>query len=261
MSWFQNLQAASFRGVPFGVLTSDGRFGRRLAVHEYPYRDKPYVEDLGRATRRIGITGFLIESSLIYGGGEVIAQREQMIAAAETSGPGKLVHPTLGELQVSCESLAVNERWEQGRFFELGFSFYEAGERVFPTITGDTGSATDAAADDADDAAASDFSTRSDTDLLDGAAVGDQAGATTQAWAASIAAQGRDATSTLSLASLLQGSFGRFAAGRNVGGFGSALPGSTAGTINDLVALAAGRQSALSNSLEQLTSAVGDLGL
>ncbi len=41
MSWSDQLLPASFRGVPFGVLGSRSRFGRRLAVHEYPYRDRP----------------------------------------------------------------------------------------------------------------------------------------------------------------------------------------------------------------------------
>ena len=51
-SWPQMLNQASFRGVPFAVYGGDARFGRRLALHEYPGRDKPYIEDMGRSTRR-----------------------------------------------------------------------------------------------------------------------------------------------------------------------------------------------------------------
>ena len=66
-SWFKQLNPASFRGVRFGVLGADGRFGRRLAEHDYPNRDKPYMEDMGRSARRINMVGFLVEDSLVYG--------------------------------------------------------------------------------------------------------------------------------------------------------------------------------------------------
>lgn len=123
--WFDQLQQASFRGVPFGVLGSDGKFGRRVALHQYPNRDKPYVEDMGRSTRKISLTGFLIENSLVYGGGGVLSQRDAMVAAAETAGKGTLVHPTLGQLQVNVPDggLTVSEKWDQGRYFEIGFTF------------------------------------------------------------------------------------------------------------------------------------------
>jgi prophage DNA circulation protein len=39
------LQPASYRGIPFGVFGGQARFGRRNALHEYPFRDVPWVED------------------------------------------------------------------------------------------------------------------------------------------------------------------------------------------------------------------------
>ncbi|WP_374707575.1 DNA circularization N-terminal domain-containing protein, partial [uncultured Deefgea sp.] len=39
MAWREQLQPASFRGVPFYVYTSSGEVGRRNVVHEYPLRD------------------------------------------------------------------------------------------------------------------------------------------------------------------------------------------------------------------------------
>ncbi|HUB49054.1 MAG TPA: DNA circularization N-terminal domain-containing protein [Acetobacteraceae bacterium] len=58
--WAANLQPASSRGVPFAVEVDTYRGGRRIVLHEYPYRDDPWPEDTGRATRRITITGFLL---------------------------------------------------------------------------------------------------------------------------------------------------------------------------------------------------------
>jgi prophage DNA circulation protein len=144
-TWTDTLNRATFRGVPFAVYGGDARFGRRLAVHEYPGRDKPYVEDLGRSTRRIRMTGFLVTDSVIYGGGNVLAQRDALVAAAEAPGAGALTHPTLGALKVSVpdQGLSVIERWDMGRYFGISFTFIESGDRVFPTITTATGSLLD----------------------------------------------------------------------------------------------------------------------
>ncbi|ATW22312.1 hypothetical protein BJP44_04115 [Candidatus Williamhamiltonella defendens] len=50
------------------------------------------------------VKGFLVEDSVIYGGGAVIDQRSNLIAACETAGAGTLIHPTYGELTVSIPS-------------------------------------------------------------------------------------------------------------------------------------------------------------
>lgn len=217
-TWVLQLQQASFRGVPFGVLKADGSFGRRVAIHEYPFRDKPYVEDLGRATRRITILGFLVSNSLIYGGGDVKAQREKMIGAAETKDAGALVHPTLGQLNVSLLNVAITEKWDAEHYFECVFTFVESGERVFPSIATATGDATLAAAGVADAGASADFLSSAVGDLAYGASVVDQVVSTSLKWAAPALALVRDATNLSHLASVLPGTFGRYFGGANIGG-------------------------------------------
>ena len=132
--WYETLQPASFRGVSFAVLSGQSNFGRQTALHEYPYRDMPWVEDLGRGTRKFTLQGFLVENSLVYGGGEVIAQRNNLIAACETAGAGTLIHPTYGELTVSIPAggLQITEQWNGGRCFEFTLSVIESGVKVFP---------------------------------------------------------------------------------------------------------------------------------
>lgn len=131
--WSENLHAASFRGVPFAVERGDGTFGRRQAVHEYPYRDSVWVEDMGRATRRITLNGFILQSSRVYKASDVMTQRNSLIAAAEMAGPGTLVHPTLGELTVSVPDggLRVQESAENGRVFHFTLTVIESGLKVF----------------------------------------------------------------------------------------------------------------------------------
>ncbi|PHM64230.1 tail protein [Xenorhabdus stockiae] len=131
--WAEHLHPASFRGVPFAVVSGESVFGRRQAVHEYPYRDTAWLEDLGRATRRITLRGFIIQNSAVYHAPDVITQRKNLVAACETGSTGTLVHPTLGELTVSVteSGLRMNESKEFGRVFEFTLTVIESGLKVF----------------------------------------------------------------------------------------------------------------------------------
>ena len=272
MSWFDQLQQASFRGVPFGVFGSDGRFGRRVAVHEYPNRDKPYIEDLGRSTRRISLTGFLIENSLVYGGGDALSQRDAMVAAAEAAGAGTLVHPTLGELQVSVPDggLSVVERWDQGRYFEIGFTFIESGERQFPSASTTTPDALNSLAGSLDLSAAQDFVsslTRSVNlglgivqgalslgSAVVGSVVGTVAGLVSLAGTAA-----RDATSLFNLASLLTGNYGRYVNANVSSAFAGGQTSGAGITVATLEAEGAQDRAAVAAASSALSAAASSL--
>lgn len=142
MTWREELLPASFRGVPFEVEGDSGSFGRRVQVHEYPQRDKPWTEDLGRATRAFEITAFLI-------GPDYLQQRDDFIAALETEGPGLLVHPWYGELTVNVKDLArVTHSRLNGGMCEISLSFVEAGELEFPAAADSLGAQALVAADE-----------------------------------------------------------------------------------------------------------------
>jgi len=131
-NWSEHLHPASFRGVPFAVETGEGTFGRRQAVHEYPYRDTAMIEDIGRSVRKLTLHGFIVQDSLLYSASDVMTQRDFLVAACETLGPGTLVHPTLGELTVSIPDggLQISESIA-GRVFEFTLTVIESGLKVF----------------------------------------------------------------------------------------------------------------------------------
>ena len=52
MPWRDNLLSASFRGIPFKVLDTTTQVGRRNVLHQFPFKDVPYVEDLGKNWNR-----------------------------------------------------------------------------------------------------------------------------------------------------------------------------------------------------------------
>lgn len=276
MSWQDELQQASFRGVPFGVLGGEGRFGRRIASHEYPMRDKPYIEDMGRSTRRFNITGFLIENSVVYGGGSVIAQRDAMVAAAEAAGPGTLVHPTYGELTVSISDggLGITERMELGRVFEISFSFIESGDRVFPNVTSATVSLLDSLADALDLSSALDFVKKMTATVnlglgivhgvlsLGHAIVGTVVGVVA-GFQVLVGQASRDATSLANMASLLTGNFGRYVNANVSSAFQSSKgsSGATPVTIATLTAQGAQDRAAVATASDQLTATAAALDL
>lgn len=147
------LRPASFRGVPFQVDASEPSFGRRVQVHEYPQRDKPYVEDLGRGTRDIPIIGFVV-------GEDYIAQAQALIGALEEAGPGTLSHPWLGEMRVSLRELArvsFNRELGQARIQML---FVESGELTFPSSEASTQAAARKAASKLEAASVQSFAER-----------------------------------------------------------------------------------------------------
>ncbi len=145
------LRPASFRGVPFQVNGSDLGVGRRVQVHDYPQRDQPWVEDLGRATREIAFEGFLI-------GADFIDQANRLLAELETAGAATLVHPWLGSMQV-CLSAPARVCFDSGLgMATVSMSFVESGELAFPKATSSTQAASRLAADKLASAAVLDFS-------------------------------------------------------------------------------------------------------
>jgi len=91
MSWANNLQVASFRGVQFDVMrTRDGR-RRSTARHEYPYIDGADIEDLGAGARSFSL-------SAVFWGDDYDDRLRAFIAVLDQGGSGELIHPVYGSI-------------------------------------------------------------------------------------------------------------------------------------------------------------------
>lgn len=135
------LLPASFRGVKFFIEKAELSAGRRTQVHEYPLRDKPFVEDLGRATRTITITAFVI-------GSDFIEQAKALLGAVETPGSGQLVHPWLGEMKVTATAASKLSFDNRARIASITLTFTESGDLSFPSAAKDKSMLSKMAADD-----------------------------------------------------------------------------------------------------------------
>lgn len=152
-TFWSQLRPASWRGFEFAVEDDGLSFGRRNAVHQYPFRDTPWVEDIGRQAKRFQVRGFIV-------GDDVIPRRDRLIALADEKSDGELVHPTLGRRKVALMDVKSFARKDRGRCFELHFVFMEQGGQLYPSSTSSTGATTREKAAQAKAAAESSFAKR-----------------------------------------------------------------------------------------------------
>lgn len=141
---------ASFRGVSFWVESSDLSVGRRTVTHQYPQRDEPFTEDLGRAAREYRFSAFVL-------GDDYIEQAKKLREALEKPGAATLVHPEFGEIQVVAQPGASMSFSQSMRRVNFSLAFVEAGLNAFPTPEGASQQASRAAADQVSEAAADSF--------------------------------------------------------------------------------------------------------
>ncbi|AIR90588.1 DNA circularization protein [Pseudomonas cremoricolorata] len=128
--WRDLRREASFRGVQFWVDSDSVPVGRRTHIHEYPKRDQPSVEDMGRRTREFKFAGFIV-------GGDFIAQRDRLLAALDTPGPGELVHPWFGRLMVTAGDCEVSHARNELGMVRFSLVFID-GAAAFPVQTVNT---------------------------------------------------------------------------------------------------------------------------
>jgi prophage DNA circulation protein len=132
MSWRDRFNVRGrFRDAEFVLEDDSFAFGRRTQLHEYPERDRPYVEDLGRKAREFTIDVYVI-------GPDYDRRRDALIAAIEQPGPGTLVHPRHGTVRVSIVNARKTESTRQGGVARFSLTCVEGGEAAFPSAVADT---------------------------------------------------------------------------------------------------------------------------
>jgi len=89
---------AMIGNVSVFVDESSMSFGRRVDSQEYPYRDTPWTDDLGRKQRVYTLNAFIL-------GDDIEQQREALIAELEQRGTKIIVHPRFGSVSVQIGSV------------------------------------------------------------------------------------------------------------------------------------------------------------
>ena len=123
---YQNLRPASFRGISFDVPEDSTNFGRRVQTHEYPGKDEPGHEDTGQTPQSFNLTAVIT-------GPDFYSKAKTFEDALKQIGPGKLIHPYYGEMDVVVKSNVTRSHSTQN-IGEITFriEFEKYGKPVFP---------------------------------------------------------------------------------------------------------------------------------
>jgi prophage DNA circulation protein len=142
MSWLDNLRPASFRGVPFYVETTKKTLGRRVVVHEFPNRETPFTQDMGRVAHAWSLDGHVL-------GTDYDLAKAKLEEAFNKFGPGELVHPYDGLQMVQVGAVEFSESTREGAILYFSATIYEAGSLEFPKSINDKASVLGGAAETA----------------------------------------------------------------------------------------------------------------
>jgi prophage DNA circulation protein len=130
--WRDELMPASFRGALFHVEAGAKESGRRIVIHQYPKKDTPYAEDMGRRVRTFTVRGYCItfpvETGLPNYSVDYRTARDALIDALESStGPGVLQLPTIAPLMVVNPQYRWSEEEKLGGYCVFDMTFVEFG--------------------------------------------------------------------------------------------------------------------------------------
>lgn len=118
MAWQEKLRPASFKKAEFFVSSSEGSFGRKVVLHEFPRKEFPLAEDLGKKAREFSFDAYVL-------GDDYFDARDEILKVCQEDGAGDLVHPYLGKLYAICTGIKLKESAGSGGIAEFTLSFVE----------------------------------------------------------------------------------------------------------------------------------------
>lgn len=130
-TWRDSLLPASFRGIRFHIESATVPVGRKGQLHEYPQRDEPYFESLGKQAQVHKLTAFIV-------GEDCFERRDKFLEALEKEGAGELVHPWLGRMPVEVGDCSLQHDRREGGMARFDLTFYPEKPRKYPTAKANT---------------------------------------------------------------------------------------------------------------------------
>ena len=131
VKWRDQLLPASFREALFHVEIGAKESGRRIVVHEFPKKDSPYAEDMGRRARMFTVRGYCIvfptDTEIELYRRDYRDARNRLIEALEQPDPGVLQLPTIEPMMVTVPQYRWSEEERAGGFCTFDMTFAEFG--------------------------------------------------------------------------------------------------------------------------------------
>lgn len=141
MSWRDRYQVkGKFRDAEFIVMAEDLEPGRRVTVHEFPKRDDPVVEDMGKKKHQYTLNVVVVGPDYDYA-------RNKLIDALDQPGSGDLIHPTDGKLRVSIIDSRETQTTTEGGMARFTITYIVVGNHTYNFEQVDTAEAVAVEAD------------------------------------------------------------------------------------------------------------------
>jgi prophage DNA circulation protein len=129
--WRNSFVPASFRNAQFYCQTNAREGGRRNVEHEFPKRDMPYGEDMGRKAVEFSVRGYCISypvTNTILQNRDYRLARDALLAVLEDNAPGLLILPfAKTAMWVICSRYRLTEEDRLGGYCTFDMSFAEKG--------------------------------------------------------------------------------------------------------------------------------------
>lgn len=134
--WRDELLPATFAGQQFHCETNSREGGQRVVTHEFPKRDLPYSETMGRRAMEFTVRGYCI--AYPFTTGQPLYQRDyrkprdNLIRALDAGQPGVLQLPTQAPMWVVCTRYRMAEEERFGGYCVFDMTFVEYGQTQNP---------------------------------------------------------------------------------------------------------------------------------
>lgn len=133
--WRQSFQPANFGGAYFFCEVGSYECGHRLVIHEFPKKDAPYTESMGRRYYSFTVRGYCIQKSSLQPDYRQAAGhrggRDQLQERLDQGGGGILQLPFMRPKHVMCRQYRMTEEDRLGGYVVFDMTFVEASELPF----------------------------------------------------------------------------------------------------------------------------------
>lgn len=138
MTWRDNLLDASLNGVKFKMWSSSFTGGNNVVVHEFPYRNKAVVDNLGNKAKTFEIPAYFDSNE--SNGFNYLAEANTFNALLhDNDADMELIHPTEGLLYGKVGDVSQDiDTSQQGGLAIIKFTFHISGGIDYEVVAVDT---------------------------------------------------------------------------------------------------------------------------
>ena len=139
--WRDQLMPATFAGQQFHCEANSREGGQRIVTHQFPKKDLPYSETMGRRAMEFTIRGYFVAyPSDSAASKQPVYQRDyrvprnNLINILDAGNPGLLQLPTQAPMWVCCTRYRMTEEERFGGYCTVDMTFVEYGLTQTPAI-------------------------------------------------------------------------------------------------------------------------------